>query len=285
MSSRAEAAMQRYLGLPIFPLHYVRDDGTCSCGRACSSLGKHPMTRNGVKDATGDAAQIEAWWEEEPLANIGLATGGNLYVVDLDGNAGMQAWAALMDRFPGTPPTRTVITGGGGRHHYFVPPDPALRNTHWKIAEGIDTRGLGGYVLLPPSNHASGGTYEWAEPRHPTQPLPDWITSLVTPARVTPQAAPQIRFGETTPYGWGVLRGASARISAAREGNRNETLNEEAFLVGQFIGGGLIDPRGVADQLIGASTDPDRAKVRSTVERALHDGALHPRSKEDADGR
>jgi hypothetical protein len=280
MSERASAAAEyAALGLPIFPLHYVRDDGTCSCGRACSSVGKHPMTANGVKDASGEAAIVKAWWADQPLANIGLATGGNIYVVDLDGAAGMAAWEFMIQTLPYTP-TRTVITGGGGRHHYFRPPHPDLRNTHWKIAEGIDTRGMGGYVLLPPSNHVSGSRYEWAEPRLPTQPLPDWITQRVTPQRVTPQQAPAIRFGETTPYGWGVLRASVARISAAREGNRNETLNEEAFNVGQWIGGGLIDPRGVADQLIAACPDPDRAKVRSTVERALHDGAQHPRTKE-----
>ena len=47
-------------GFAVFPLKY-RD--------------KVPLTRNGCKDATTDAAQIKAWWQKYPNANIGLATG------------------------------------------------------------------------------------------------------------------------------------------------------------------------------------------------------------------
>lgn len=47
-------------GFAVFPLKY-RD--------------KVPLTRNGCKDATTDAAQIKAWWQQHPNANIGLATG------------------------------------------------------------------------------------------------------------------------------------------------------------------------------------------------------------------
>lgn len=59
-------------GFAVFPLKY-RD--------------KVPLTRNGCKDATTDAAQIKAWWQKYPNANIGLATGSvsqNVFVIDLD---------------------------------------------------------------------------------------------------------------------------------------------------------------------------------------------------------
>ena len=46
-------------GFAVFPLKY-RD--------------KVPLTRNGCKDATTDAAQIKAWWQKYPNANIGLAS-------------------------------------------------------------------------------------------------------------------------------------------------------------------------------------------------------------------
>ena len=51
-------------GFAVFPLKY-RD--------------KVPLTRNGCKDATTDAAQIKAWWQKYPNANIGLATGSCLF--------------------------------------------------------------------------------------------------------------------------------------------------------------------------------------------------------------
>ena len=48
-------------GLRVFPLHTVHE-GACSCGHAdCHSAGKHPRTKNGVKDATLDYDQIQRW--------------------------------------------------------------------------------------------------------------------------------------------------------------------------------------------------------------------------------
>src|SRR5258708_4807964 len=78
-------------GWRVFPLHEIRPNQTCSCGRSpCSSAGKHPRTKNGVKDATTDSAQIAAWWERWPTATIGIATGiapgqsRGLFVIDVD---------------------------------------------------------------------------------------------------------------------------------------------------------------------------------------------------------
>lgn len=269
-------------GLPVFPTHGINEDGECTCGRECTSPGKHPVTRNGVKDATSEQAQVAEWWEAYPGANVALACGGNVYVVDLDGPEGLEAWGQLCAQH-GTHPlhTRAAATGGGGRHLFYVPPVPDLRNTHWKIAEHIDTRGAGGYVLLAPSLHKSGRRYEWIEGAG-TAEMPGWLVDLVTPKLATPAQPPRVRFGETTKYGWGVLRGAEQRIAAAREGNRNSTLNDEAFMVGQWIGGGEIDPRGVFERLCAASTDPDRKKVEATTRRALYDGTQYPRTKEEA---
>src|SRR5712664_4067730 len=78
------------MGMPVFPLHEIVSCD-CSCGRTpCSSMGKHPRTKNGVKDATINPGQIEQWWTQWPTANIGIATGipegatSGLYVVDVD---------------------------------------------------------------------------------------------------------------------------------------------------------------------------------------------------------
>ncbi len=41
-------------GMPVFPVHTPTGDG-CSCKDSkCSGVGKHPRTRNGLKDATTD---------------------------------------------------------------------------------------------------------------------------------------------------------------------------------------------------------------------------------------
>jgi Bifunctional DNA primase/polymerase, N-terminal len=59
-------------GWPVFPLHTPTPAG-CSCGHLdCGSIGKHPRTKHGVKDATTDEAQIRAWWKRWPHANMAL---------------------------------------------------------------------------------------------------------------------------------------------------------------------------------------------------------------------
>lgn len=46
--------------------------------------GKIQFARHGLKDATVDPKQIEAWWTETPDPSIGLPAAG-LMVVDRDG--------------------------------------------------------------------------------------------------------------------------------------------------------------------------------------------------------
>lgn len=63
-------------GWPVLPIHYPTSKENCSCGnKKCSSLGKHPMVRHGLKDASTDKKVIDSWWKNKPLANIGILTG------------------------------------------------------------------------------------------------------------------------------------------------------------------------------------------------------------------
>jgi hypothetical protein len=154
------------LGLRVFPAHYITTD-TCSCGKAdCLSPGKHPTTAHGLKDATCDAAQIRQWWRQWPGANVAIATGkdSGFFVVGPDGEQGVKDLAmleAFNARLPATPRARSG-SGSGSCHHYFRWPAAGTvtnRKNHNGLA--IDVRGEGGYVIAPPSNHISGGSYAW----------------------------------------------------------------------------------------------------------------------------
>src|SRR6266700_6257213 len=69
---------------PVLPIHTIAADGVCTCrNERCSSPGKHPRTKNGVKDATKDYETVRAWWKRDPDANIGIATGSGLLVIDI----------------------------------------------------------------------------------------------------------------------------------------------------------------------------------------------------------
>lgn len=142
--------------------------------------GKEPLTKNGFKDATTDKACISRWWEEWPEANIGLPTGTKtrLLVVDCDPrNGGPADRAELIEQCGPIPATAEVLTGGGGRHIYFRYDGGPIPKT---LAKGIDLKGDGGYVVAPPSLHASGTRYEVDDIRgakallNPAAP-PEWL--------------------------------------------------------------------------------------------------------------
>ncbi len=117
--------------------------------------GKAPLTEHGHKDASNDPAQLRAWANKHPTANVGLDPHSlGLCVVDIDGPEGEASWAALELEHGYTPATYTVRTPHG-RHLYFR---GVLPTTAGKLAAHIDTRGSGtGYVLIPPSVTADGG--------------------------------------------------------------------------------------------------------------------------------
>lgn len=274
------------LGWRVLPLWSVvwpdpLEDPLCTCpkGATCASPGKHPRLPHGVLEASASVSVASGWWGQWPDANVGIATGpgSGLYVVDLDGPAAVAAWTEL-----GLPSGWQSRTGNGVHHVYTLLDE--LPNTASKIAPGIDTRGAGGYIVAPPSVHAKRlSRYQWIEregERPP--PLPAAIRDAVTPSMQTPARPPTVAFGDSTAYAKGVLRHALERLAACPEGTRNETLNREAFLLGQWIGGSELDPTGIALALEQAHPTPcDLSKVRSTIKRSLSDGAQHPRTKAD----
>jgi replicative DNA helicase len=80
------------------------------------------------------------------------------------------------------PHTITANTGGAGRHYYFSHAGGYLPNTTNKIAQGLDSRGDGGYVVAAPSNHISGSVYEWDADFKPSKtelaPMPEWFIEV-----------------------------------------------------------------------------------------------------------
>ena len=199
---------------PVFPVYGVAA-GRCACGRSpCGegnrNAGKHPHGRlapNGFKDATLDESTVREWWTDAPESNIATPTTWCV-VLDVDPRHGGDNTLAELERLHGPlPDTAEVLTGGGGRHLYFAPV-PGLQCKNG-IAPGLDLKAEGGYVLLPPSNHASGRQYldEILHPLFdtPLAPAPAWLLALtIGPA----QRNGQQPAGTETDWG-ALLRGAS----------------------------------------------------------------------------
>lgn len=151
-SLAAAALWYAQQGMPVFPLQP---------GCKIPWRGSH-----GLDDATTDPGQIRDWWRHQPDSNVGVATGHTHDVIDIDGPDGVISWA----RLDGLPPILgRVSTPRPGGHHLYVAAT-GLRNGAG-VAPGIDIRGTGGYVVVPPAINLTGrpgvkhpGVYRWAQP-------------------------------------------------------------------------------------------------------------------------
>tara|TARA_R110002012_G_scaffold321959_1_gene552812 strand:- start:1211 stop:3127 length:1917 start_codon:yes stop_codon:yes gene_type:complete len=152
--------------------------------------GKIPLTQRGFKDASKDLEQLERWHAEFPNCNWGVRT-GKLVVVDVDvsrqhedGTVTPNGYDTLEDlegRYGSLPETVVVHTGGGGRHHYYRVKEPISSG---KLADSIDFKADGGYVVLPESIHPNTGKPYLFEEGYrlgdiPIAPLPDWVRQIV----------------------------------------------------------------------------------------------------------
>lgn len=135
------------------------DPASCEdfVGADILATGKTPATAHGFKDATTDAGRIRAWWERHPNANIGVPTGVRFDVIDIDLPDGPESFAQMLedDLIPDV--HGQVSTASCGRHLYIEPTGDGCTT---RLQPGIDYRGVGGYVVVPPST-LGGTSWEW----------------------------------------------------------------------------------------------------------------------------
>ena len=207
------------LGWAVLPVYGVVD-GRCTCAeRNCRSIGKHPRTKNGLKDASTSPTVIAKWYRNWPDANVGIITGAQsgLVVLDIDPqHGGDDSLVELCRRHGELPATLSAHSGGGGRHLFFRHPGGKVSNsTNFDGLPGLDVRGDGGYIVAAPSTHASGGSYAWAGEiaQEAASPAPEWFYSLANAKR--PRT-----LGETPPSN------LARPGEAIPEGGRNRALFE-----------------------------------------------------------
>lgn len=147
---------------------------------------KVPIVKDWQTKATVNPGMINQWAAIHKDCNWGLATGNesNVFVVDIDVKEhGDKTWAKLT-KANSIPETVQVQTGGGGKHYYFkCPKNIDIRNSASKVGKGIDIRGNGGQVVVPPSIHPNGTPYTWALDHSPKDlspaKAPKWLLDLI----------------------------------------------------------------------------------------------------------
>jgi hypothetical protein len=148
---------------------------------------KTPAVGDWPTVATTDEMRLREWQDAFPSCGWACVTGAasGVWVLDVDGEAG-NAWCAEQTRLRGDGWTQTrKVKTNRGFHLYFRWPGNGvnIRNSANRIASGVDTRGEGGYVVIPPSVHPDGSGYAWLGP--PTlAPIfsPQWLLALATNA-------------------------------------------------------------------------------------------------------
>jgi hypothetical protein len=293
--------------IPVLPLHYPLPHRTglqpvggnhpptlgadCSCRDPdCGQVAKHPLgslVPHGVKDATTNRARILSWWTRHPQANIGLATGHRFDVLDVDGPAGAQAIRELATTHGFQSSGPLVQTGGGGWHFYLAP--TGLGNVHPAGLAHVDWRGRGGYVVAPPSRHASGHPYQWILGRDLDIPLgqvPAVLLERLQPRHLQrptgPDQLPAASDRSGDRYARVALAEELARVATAPRGQRNRQLWESTRNLYNLVATGALDQREVDHRLLAAAErcgllGEEPRQARRTLASGRQVGLAHPR--------
>jgi hypothetical protein len=291
-------------GIPVLPLQYplphhvdlqpVNGDGPpavragCSCrDPGCGQPAKHPLgalVPHGVKDATTNRARVLAWWTRHPQANVGLATGHRFDVLDVDGPTGEAAIRALAAEH-GLKSSGPLVRTGSGLHFYLVP--TGLGNVHPAGLEYVDWRGRGGYVVAPPSRHASGHRYRWVAGRDldvPPGQVPAVLLERLQPRQLQrPTGLVQLAAadGPGARYARAALAEELARVATAPVGRRNRQLWESARNLYNLVATGALDHREVHQGLLVAAERcgllaQEPRQTRRTLASGRQVGLAHP---------
>lgn len=311
-------------GWPVFPCRERNFEMVSGSGKAIKLKAKAPYVGSGVKDATTDEQVITGWWKRWPNAMIGVAMGRNgLFALDFDPRIDDETGevftldtlkAALSEQMGcDLPKSLTALTQSGGVHVYLLQPNDGgepIRN-RGNLPKHVDVRGLGGYVVAPPSilyhDDGSEGRYEWLSNRH-DDPV-DAPAALVeilrskgkkaAPASDRPEQAPPAASSADAPrptdisqaehdairkYGLSALEEECRLIRSAASGARNAQLNESAFNIGTLVNS---TPFPAVDARFGRSAielaardnpgDDDEQQLSATINSGWTAGEAAPR--------
>ena len=166
-------------GWVLLPVHGIAD-GRCTCGKPhgdSKDVGKHPALNNWNTEASSDPTQVGIWWEQNPEYNVGVfCKPSGFFAIDIDPRSGGdESYDLLEARAEGNiPATVEAITGEynvkgkvvRGRHLIYRcdPNEKFLGNLAKEGLKGIDIK-HNGYILISPSRHFSGTSYDW-KPGH-----------------------------------------------------------------------------------------------------------------------
>jgi Bifunctional DNA primase/polymerase, N-terminal len=255
-----------------------------------------PLVAHWKEDASSDPAAVEAWCSKRPHCEFGWALPADIVAVDLDEKNGKHGLRDFRDHAgcdPRTVLTPQATTPSGGLHLFHKASKPYKNAAPAIIGTGIDTRALGGYVVLP----LPGNGREWLRPLIPADgviapllPAPAWLDVALKQAP-SPRAplvlAPRSALVPPSSDSWAQKKALAAlaracdRIVAAPCGAQDNTRHAQCHLIGGVIGRGDLGYEEAFIALLGAARampvyrDPWR-DLESRVARSIESGIGRP---------
>lgn len=253
---------------------------------------KSPDTPHGYKDATLDGSIYLAHWQRDD--NLGVATGHGLDAIDMDGPKAIMGFASAFAGELGARPPETldeafvllmrigpVVLTGKGAHVYCLP--DATRSCSAKLlefgTEGVDYRGLGGYVVAPPSIHESGRAYRFLTDLHkPLMKAPECLPrskakaySFEAPKTAAVPLSSQGSTEHPDSYFSRVLEANCGRISDHQESGWHDQILASAQKVGQVLDGSQERADRAFTSLMQAAAPRTRADAKNAAQ-TIRDG-------------
>ncbi len=240
--------------------------------------------------------QAKGYFTSRAVKGLAVVCGAvsNVTVLDFEqGSLELPEVQAILELAKSVPRARS---GGGGVHLFFA--SSGERNKPLEL-QGVhvgDVRGEGGYIVLPPSAHPSGNTYQWElESSNNLEPNSEALRMLLEQFNQKVQIIPKpvsisktaTRAKDDVPsnddairkYVLAALKNECNTLRNAPEGMGNDQINKSAFALGQFVGVGVISESEVRDaleQVINTWAKPD-PKAAASIRSGLEAGKLEPR--------
>jgi hypothetical protein len=188
--------------------------------------------------------EILQWWEQFPSASVAIVTGklSNIIVLDADLRHGARP-DAIFEKAP----TSRIVQTGNGYHFWYQYPEgyeviPPLTSVLESVSLGLDVRGDGSYVIVPPSMHKSGAQYLWYQEEE-IGVLPDKFCKEILKNYHSSNTTEQD--SKATPEAPNEEKWLSNIIAGVGEGERNQALTK---YVGYLAGKGI--PIDVATRIV-----------------------------------
>jgi hypothetical protein len=248
--------------------------------------------KRGVHGAATTEAEVRRLWSGRPEANVSCAcgpTGALVLDVDTKGADGPATLAELQQRHGQLPATWRTRTPSGGLHLWFKAPARQVRN-RVGFLPGLDIRGAGASVCLPPSRKPSGA-YAWEVKPYsaPLAMLPEWLLTLMDPPQPPRPQRPPSRLasaslGAKARYvATAVERECAAVAGTPANSGRNHRLFLAAARLGELVGADLLGAD-LAERALesaahdcGLVHDDGLPAVAATIASGLGRGIQNPR--------